>query len=194
MSGIADQLPALAGVVIGATASYLIGAATDRARWMRGQSARWDDRRSEAYADYAHAVKAVYVQCMRIAGSRGLAPGPGVADLDAALAEMVRLAGERTARWELVLLLGDPETIAAGRTWHRRVWELEQHARGERNDPDDFAALRAGFNSDRTRFYAAARRDLGIRSGEIPAAEQWELDPSGRARPDTAAPQQNQPE
>jgi phosphatidylethanolamine-binding protein (PEBP) family uncharacterized protein len=46
-----------------------------------------------------------------------------------------RRAGRRsTARWELVLLLGDPETITAARTWHRRVWNLEQFARGERDD------------------------------------------------------------
>ena len=194
MSGIVDQLPALAGVVIGATASYLIGAAADRTRWLRGQSARWDERRAQAYAEYAHAVKAQYVQCMRLAGSRGLSPGPGVADLGSALAEMGRLADERTARWELVLLLGDPETVAAGRTWHRRVWALEQFARGERDDAKEFAALRTGFHEDRNRFYVAARHDLGIRSGEIPPAEPWEVNSSNRAALDPAKQSQSQPD
>jgi hypothetical protein len=32
-----------------------------------------------------------------------------------------RVSAERIACWELVLLLGDPQTIAAGRNWHRRV-------------------------------------------------------------------------
>lgn len=186
MSGFADQLPALAGVVIGATASYLIGAATDRARWLRGQSARWDERRAQAYAEYAHAVKAVYVQCMRIASSRGLGSRSDVSDFDAALTEMARLADDRTSKWELVLLLGDPQTIAAGRARHRRVWQLERFARGERTDASEFAVLRAAFQEDRTLFYAAARHDLGIRSGEIPAAEPWGTGPVASYEPRSA--------
>jgi hypothetical protein len=75
MPGFTEQLPALVGVVVGASASYLIGAATDRARWQRGQSARWDERRAQAYADYGYAVKALYMQGVRISNSRG--PGPG---------------------------------------------------------------------------------------------------------------------
>jgi len=79
------QLPALVGVVVGAGASYLIGAATDRARWQRGQSTRWDERRAQAYADYGYAVKALYMQGVRIANSRGLGPGRELADTEAAL-------------------------------------------------------------------------------------------------------------
>jgi len=65
MSGVIEQFPALIGVVIGALASYLAGAATERTRWRRERSSRWDDRRAQAYADYGYAVKNVYVQCMR---------------------------------------------------------------------------------------------------------------------------------
>lgn len=69
MSGITRQLPALIGVVVGALASYLAGAASERARWRREQSARWDDRRAQAYAEYGYAVN-VYVQCLRAAAMR----------------------------------------------------------------------------------------------------------------------------
>jgi hypothetical protein len=38
-----------------------------------------------------------------------------------ALTELGRLTDDRTAKWEAVLLLGDPKAIDAGRTCHRRV-------------------------------------------------------------------------
>ena len=76
MASFVQQLPALIGVVIGASASYLAGAATERARWRREQASRWDEKRAQAYADYGYAIKNVYVQCRRIADNyRGLGGG-----------------------------------------------------------------------------------------------------------------------
>jgi adenylate kinase family enzyme len=175
MSGIVQQLPALIGVAVGALASYLAGAASERARWRREQSARWDDRRAQAYADYGYVVKNVYVQCMRAAAMRSQTGGDRVG-YNEALAELSKLTDERTAKWESVLLLGNPETIAAARTWHRRVWQLERFARGERTDTDQWDVLVEDVIADRARFYVEARRDLGIVSGEIPADGPWEPD------------------
>ena len=89
---------------------------------------------------------------------------------------MGKLTDERTAKWESVLLLGNRETIAAARTWHRRVWQVERFARGERADTDQWAALMEDVIADRARFYAEARRDLGIASGELPTGGPWEPD------------------
>lgn len=99
MSGILQQLPALIGVVVGALASYLAGAAAERARWRRSQSSRWDEKRAQAYADYSHAVKNVYVQCMRAAELRRRGGEGGPAAYEAALAELEKLTDERTAKW-----------------------------------------------------------------------------------------------
>jgi hypothetical protein len=173
MSGIIQQLPALIGVVVGALASYLAGAATERARWRREQSARWDDKRAAAYADYAYAVKNVYVQAMRAAEMRRDSGGEDTAAYEDALAELGKLTDDRTAKWESVLLLGDPETIAAGRAWHRRIWQVERFARGERTDMDQLDSVLEDVNDDRVRFYAAARHDLGITSGAIPYGGPW---------------------
>ena len=176
MSGIIQQLPALIGVVVGALASYLAGAASEHARWRREQSARWDDRRAQAYADYGYAIKNVYVQCTRVAAMRSQGTGGDQVAYDEALAELGKLTDERTAKWESVLLLGNPETITAARAWHRRVWQVERFARGERADTDQWDALMEDITADRARFYAEARRDLGIGSGEIPAGGPWEAD------------------
>ena len=113
MSGFTQVLSTLTAVAVGALATYLAGAATERTRWRRERSARWDDRRAQAYADYARAVKNVHVQCMRAHGLRRKGTGARAA-YEEALTELERLTDDRTAKWETVLLLGDPETIEAG--------------------------------------------------------------------------------
>jgi hypothetical protein len=173
MSGIVQQLPALIGVVIGAAASYLAGAAAERSRWRREQSSRWGDKRAQAYADYAYTVKNVYVQCMRATELRRQGADRDMAAYEAVLTALAKLTDERTAKWESVLLLGNPETIAAARVWHRRIWQAERFARGERSDDGQWDSVLEDINVARTRFYAAARRDLGITSGTIPEGGPW---------------------
>jgi hypothetical protein len=97
MSSVTQQLPALIGVVIGASASYLIGAAAERTRWRREQSSRWDGERGYAYAEYAHAVKSLYGQTLRIANSRIKGNRGEPVDCGEGLAELSKLADERTA-------------------------------------------------------------------------------------------------
>ena len=91
-------------------------------------------------------------------------------DYSEALANLGKLADERTQKWEMVLLPGNPETIAAGRTWHRRVWQIELFVRGEHTDADQYYALQDQVDADRMHFYEAARHDLGISTGAAPAA------------------------
>jgi hypothetical protein len=110
MSGIGQQLPALIGVVIGALASYLAGAATERARWRRERSSRWDEKRAQAYAEYGYAIKNVYVQCMRAAGIRF--QGTQGADIDSwdALQDQIMVDRDhfyRAARVDLGIASGD---------------------------------------------------------------------------------------
>jgi hypothetical protein len=186
MPDITPQLLTLAGVVVGAAASYLAGAVTERTRWQREQSSRWDEKRAQAYSEYGYAVKNVYVQCLRIADSR-LRSGPDhPADCAESLAQLGALTDERTAKWETVLLLGSPEAITAARAWHRRIWQLELFARGTRTDADEYHAVQQDIIADRTRFYEAARRDLGIKSGAVPVGGPWEA--SMHAGPDQEPP------
>jgi hypothetical protein len=178
MASVVDQLPALIGVVVGASASYLVSSLTERARWQRQQSARWDIMRAQIYADYGYAVKNVFELCKRIAAYRGLGTRSEPIDPAEALGELGRLATERTAKWESVLLLGNPETIASAREWHRHVWHMELFARGQRSDPTEWTALLKEVAAARTRFYDAVRRDLGVKGGKVPVAARWEGPPA----------------
>jgi hypothetical protein len=69
--------------------------------------------------------------------------------------------------------MGNPDTVAAARTWHREVWHLELFARGLRSDNDEWKATMDSVVAARAAFYDAARRDLGI-SGHLPEGGRWE--------------------
>ncbi|TVY99059.1 hypothetical protein EAS64_42225 [Trebonia kvetii] len=57
------------------------------------------------------------------------------------------------------------------------IGALERFARGERTDTEQWDALMADVIADRARFYAEARRDLGITSGQLPSSGRWDADP-----------------
>jgi hypothetical protein len=168
-----NQVPVLLGVIIGALGSYLTTAATERARWKRALDSRWDDRRVEAYASYAQSVKRMIKVAGRIAAGRDLGgDDEPLAPTQENLELLADAEAERGRQWETVLLLGHPQTVAAGRSWHERAWRLEAYAR----------ALLTGSNSDwqaaisaadvaRHAFYESARIDLGVSGGALPGSE-----------------------
>jgi hypothetical protein len=162
------QLPALIGVVVGAAASYL----TASAQWSRSQRVRWEDKRVQVYADYGHAVKRVYELSKRLAASRGLPTLAAPLPLKNGRSDLMQASIERSEKWERLLLIGDPDTIAAARTWHRTVWRMEEFANGQLSDPDQWRDTVRVANESRSRFYEAARRDLGIVSGQLPEPDQ----------------------
>ena len=170
-----QQLPTLVGVIVGALGSYLVTSANDRVRWRREQEARWDDKRAQAYAEYSYSVKSHYELCKRLAAHRGLGTWSEPLDPEQAMEELARSASGRAAKWELVLLLGSPETVAAARTWHRKVWQMELFARGLREGNSEWKIADIEVVAARTRFYEAARHDLGIGSGNLPDGGPWEV-------------------
>jgi hypothetical protein len=166
---IVAQVLTIAGVLLGSAATFIVTSSTERTRWRRAQSARWDDKRLVAYSEYANAVKQMVRLCRRIAETQGLlSTGQRLDDLEAAFAALAELETQRAARWETVLLLGEPATISAARAWSEQVWQLERILRDEH--PDASAFLTAYRDSMRLRneFYAQARADLDITSGPLP--------------------------
>ncbi|MDZ5447275.1 hypothetical protein U2F26_31975 [Micromonospora sp. 4G57] len=115
-------------------------------------------------------MKRVYVTCKQIVDAKARAVGSEQPTMDERIAELVRLSAERTSRWETVLLLGDARTIEAARKWHRLVWEMERIARGELSADGVWEYAWTASYFERTRFYEAARRDLGIADATLPAS------------------------
>jgi hypothetical protein len=165
MSAFLQQIPALIGVVVGALGSYLAVTLGDRARFLREQTARREDRRLAAYTDYARSLKAMISVLFRVSAHFGNDPHPQpLAPTEA----NPRLAGTSEARdqaWETMLLLAAPEVVDVAHAWARTVAEMERFVRDETHDPDTWSTLLRAQRMARERFYTAARSDISLPTG-----------------------------
>jgi len=187
VSALWEQAPALVGVAVGALLSFTLAAVAERARWRRDVAIRWDPQRMTVYAEYAFAVREMYQIVLAVAARDGYGPGPSrpvAPDADTALAEA---EAERAARFEAVLLVGNPRTVAAARRWHQAVWHLENFVRGRLSGHAEWAAAMREFGVARAEYYQAARRDLGI-GGSLPQTSTpvWKAALGRRAASDAA--------
>lgn len=169
-----QALPALLGVFFGAAATYLSTTATERSRWQRSQSVRWDERRIAAYTDYAHTVKHLITVIVRIAAFNGVHPDTDRLDPAEGLPLLAAVSEERTVKWEAVLLLGSPEVIKAARTWHQDAGELQLLAVAPPDDRAWRAAIEATSRARRG-FYEAVRQELGIPISGSTDVFEWQM-------------------
>jgi hypothetical protein len=171
-----NQLLVLAGVIVGALASYFTTAATESARWKRTLDSRWDDRRVEAYASYARAVKEITRTVAALAAGKGMAMHSVPIPMTQENLDKLELASSnRATAWEAVLLLGHRDAVVAARNWHESVWRLDWTVRLKENaTPEDYEAVRAVVNHAREIFYESARLDLQVKGGPLPNVEDFE--------------------
>ena len=168
MNPIVAQALTIAGVLLGSAATFFVTSLTERTRWQRAQSARWDDKRLVAYSEHANAVKHMVRLCRRIAETKSLLSTGQPIDLDSAFAALGEAETQRAAKWEPVLLLGEPTTISAARAWYEQVWQLERILREEHPDKSLFIDAYKDAMRLRNEFYAHARADLNITTGALP--------------------------
>jgi hypothetical protein len=169
-----EQLPTLVGVLVGALATYGATAAAERARWRRGQSVRWDEKRLDAYEEYAHALKQVISIALRLAALPDAHPDGGWSLPEDDLAALEVAEEHRTMGWEAVLLLGSNEVVIAARKWHQSAFELQRLAYGKPGGASLAQTISAISEARRT-FYEVAKRDIGIDVGASPEAYEWQL-------------------
>jgi hypothetical protein len=130
---------------------------------MAERSERWDAARMQAYTEFGDAVKHVFNLATRIAASKGFPHSVDPMEPDAqAIAVLGDAEGARARAWESVLLLGDPATVDAARTWWHEVWRFAWFARGWLTDPEQWPIALAESDAARQRYYECARRDLGV--------------------------------
>ncbi|WP_199548934.1 hypothetical protein [Streptomyces sp. N35] len=166
---ITSQVLPLVGVAIGAAVSVVVSALTERNRWRRQQSVRWDERRLSAYAEYAHAVKELSNQYRRMANARGIATGSQSLEPTEAVLEAVAAAEtRRSALSESLWLLGDVDANTAAVKLNHALWHIEWLACGVPTTGIatwDEAYLE--FREAHHQFLLAARRDLGVQGAQI---------------------------
>jgi hypothetical protein len=162
MNSFVGQLPTLIGVVLGAVGTFFTTSRTQRAAFRRELSARWDERRLTAYAEYSRSQKTSINLAMRIAAYLGNDPYPHSLPPDEGRRALGAAAAAREPAWESVLLLGAADAVKAGREWNQAVWEMETFVKSESRDPDRWRQLWSEQDERRARFYSTARRDLSI--------------------------------
>ena len=160
---LAQGLFTLLAVALGAAGSFATTQLVDRTKWRRDQSARWDERRLEAYTDYATAVKLAIIRSRSVLGHFGLSPTLTPLSPEEGLPLLAADENSRTAKLEALMLLATPGTIAAAREWHGIAWRFHHWA--SRSVPTTTAEVEAAYAEAqvaRERYYAAVRKELRI--------------------------------
>ena len=181
MHTLLQQLPALLGVVVGALATWAATSTSERARWHRDHSVRWDEKRLLAYTDYSRAVKQVISMATRL---KELREDPeATAAIVAGEAALAAAEDDRTVTWENVLLLGSSEVILAARTWHQSAFRLAWISLGRASDMTWDEAIEATGKA-RGAYYRTAKTDLCIEVGGTPDTYEWQMAKFTRAAPE----------
>ncbi|MGW0905147.1 hypothetical protein [Streptomyces sp. NPDC002853] len=183
---LADQLPALIGVVVGSVGSYAAQSLTERRRWKIQKLERWDEKRFETYIRYGNALKVQLRIAQRIGAAMGYTDVTDPLEPSHGFTELAEAESHRAAEWESMLLVGDAATIAAARKWHEAVWTIELLVREGVSASTDWARAHEIASAARDRFYESARGDLGIGGAPPPSGEwprQWRAELSERTEP-----------
>lgn len=165
------QLPTLLGVIFGALATVTATSVSDRVRWYRTQSVRWDEHRLKAYMDYARAIKEMHSLAFRLTAARRPGSVTPVIDRDHGLQLLSEAMANRAIVWEVVLLLGDKETVRAARAWSDAVLRLVKIAR-DLSEYDGWVSAVRTVDQARDEFYTVARASLTVPGGGVAQARQ----------------------
>ncbi|WP_442934712.1 hypothetical protein [Micromonospora sp. CPCC 205739] len=130
MDAFVSQLPALLGVVVGALGTGPATFLSARSQWKRGQAVRLDERRLEAYSEFAQVLKEIQAVSLKVLATAADDKYRSGLDKAAALPRLAYADIRHTLVWENLLLLGDATTVAAAQDWREAVWRLEHRARG----------------------------------------------------------------
>lgn len=167
-----DQLGTLLAVAVGAAGSYATTSLTERTRWRRTQTERWQEKKFEVYARYGNALKEQIGITQRIGAALGYAHVVDPLDPAEGLPLLAEAEARRAVTWESVLLVGDAETVAAARSWHEAIWMLELHVREPRHDAEGWTRDSQRVSQKRDAFYTCARSELGV-AGPPPPSGNW---------------------
>lgn len=173
---IAAQIFTLAGVALGAMASFITTSLNERSRTRREQALRWRDRRIDAYSTYVNDIKHMSAVARRVGASRGLAGRPSDLSAEEGARLLVEAEMRRSLSSEVVTLIGGRETVEALRLLNRTVWDLEFAARGlgDDNGPEAWDRTRQHFTDALDAFHRCVRRELEVPGDYLARDPEWQ--------------------
>jgi hypothetical protein len=122
-----DDRPIVA-VVVGAATSYIVAIATERARWKRADQVWLNDRRIDAYTDFAHALRRQIASSTQIAAERGfhIRGWTHPIHIDDGLVALADAKDQRALAYHRLMLVGDDSTIAAAVNSGRKLTPFQR--------------------------------------------------------------------
>ncbi|WP_433185638.1 hypothetical protein [Actinoallomurus sp. CA-150999] len=165
MSSFLSAIPALIGVVIGVIATGWV----ERTHWRRSQAIRWDERRIDAYVEYAKAIKKIHMTVLAMVEPSLVHNLAEPINREAGLEMIAQAEAHRAEAWETMLLLADQPTAYAALRWHDVVKIEAEFVRSRPNDAgsDDWIAAVRNANEARDHFYEAARKSVNVTGGQM---------------------------
>ena len=179
----------LAGVVLGATGSFIATTLLERGKYRRDKATRWDAASLEAFSDYLKAVTGMARMAGQAARQRGWDDNAAPRDLGEALRLLEEREDDRTAAFERVRLVADKATIDAADLLNNAVWRLEWLASGRKDGSASvWQAESRAYARALDSFHAATRDRLSMLVPDVEPREIAEVvTTSPPAEPDPAA-------
>jgi hypothetical protein len=170
MASLGTQLATILAVFVGAAASFAFSQLAERFRWKRESSERWDEKALDVYIDYVNSTGRFEILATRMIAARGLdTHGSAPVDLTVGADDLARAESDLTERWASLLLLAPTDVISAAQRWRHAIWHIEWFARGLLNDETEYAIAAEEVDAARDSFIDAARSDLRLTKGPLPA-------------------------
>jgi hypothetical protein len=165
MGSFLSAIPALIGVVIGVIATGWV----ERTHWKRSQAIRWDERRIDAYVEYAKTIKKIHMTVLAMVEPSLVHNLAEPINREAGLEMIAQAEAHRAEAWETMLLLADQPTAYAALRWRNMVKIETEFVRSRPNDAgsDDWIATVKNVNEARDHFYEAARKSVNVAGGQV---------------------------
>jgi hypothetical protein len=110
----------------------------------------------------------------RVAAHRGIDHVADPLSPDVGVPKITASEENRSAKWETILVVGDPAVIEAGQRWKQSVWRLEWFARGRLRGQSEWDRSLRQAGDAKHAFYQVVRKSLGSPGG---ALRRFELTP-----------------
>ena len=146
------QIVTLVGVLLGALTSFVATGSAERVKHRRLMAARWDERKLDAYVEYATCVKEIAAVSKRAVDAEA-----GSTARAEFLAAMEQAEIRRSALFETLVLLASPAAVEAAKAVNAALWESEIAAREPTGVPDGSVLIEL-LNA----YHSQARLDLGV--------------------------------